>query len=93
MLWTAFVTWPVIAAIQMMCARIGLVTGGGLARALGKKFPRPLVAIAALGLLFANTITIGADLSAMADASEMLSGLNSRGKSNVVNQFTTRQKQ
>src|SRR3954471_22833970 len=47
-LWTAFVTWPLIAAIQMMCARIGLVTGGGLARALGKKFPRPLVAIASL---------------------------------------------
>src|SRR3954469_20600307 len=76
-LWTAFVTWPLIAAIQMMCARIGLVTGGGLARALGKKFPRPLVAIASLGLLFANTITVGADLSAMADASEMLSSLNS----------------
>jgi NRAMP (natural resistance-associated macrophage protein)-like metal ion transporter len=76
-LWTAFITWPLIAAIQMMCARIGLVTGRGLARALGKKFPRPLVAAACLGLLVANTITVGADLSAMADASEMLTGLNS----------------
>jgi len=76
-LWTAFITWPLIAAIQMMCARIGLVTGKGLARALGKKFPRPLVAAASLGLLVANTITVGADLSAMADASEMLTGLNS----------------
>jgi NRAMP (natural resistance-associated macrophage protein)-like metal ion transporter len=76
-LWTAFITWPLIAAIQMMCARIGLVTGGGLARALGEKFPRPLVATACLGLLVANTITVGADLSAMADASEMLTGLNS----------------
>jgi NRAMP (natural resistance-associated macrophage protein)-like metal ion transporter len=76
-LWTAFITWPLIAAIQMMCARIGLVTGTGLARALGKKFPRPLVAAACLGLLVANTITVGADLSAMADASEMLTGLNS----------------
>jgi NRAMP (natural resistance-associated macrophage protein)-like metal ion transporter len=76
-LWTAFITWPLIAAIQMMCARIGLVTGKGLARALGKKFPRPLVAAACLGLLVANTITVGADLSAMADASEMLTGLNS----------------
>lgn len=76
-LWTAFITWPLIAAIQMMCAHIGLVTGKGLARALGKKFPRPLVAAACVGLLIANTITVGADLSAMADASEMLSGLNS----------------
>ena len=76
-LWTAFITWPLIAAIQMVCARIGLVTGKGLARALGKKFPRPLVAAACLGLLVANTITVGADLSAMADASEMLTGLNS----------------
>src|ERR1700751_1942555 len=76
-LWTAFITWPLIAAIQMMCARIGIVTGRGLAHALGEKFPRPLVAIACLGLLVANTIPVGADLSAMADAAEMLSGLNS----------------
>src|ERR1044071_7081101 len=53
-LWTAFITWPLIAAIQMMCVRIGLVTGRGLARALGEKFPRPLVAAACLGLLVAT---------------------------------------
>jgi Mn2+/Fe2+ NRAMP family transporter len=76
-LWTACVTWPLIAAIQMVCARIGMVTGRGLARALGEKFPRPLVAAIALALLIANTITVGADLSAMADAGEMLTGLNS----------------
>ena len=74
-LWTAFITWPLIAAIQMVCARIGIVTGTGLARALGEKFPRPLVATVALALLITNTITVGADLSAMADASEMLSGV------------------
>ncbi|MDB6147758.1 MAG: hypothetical protein JWO45_1422, partial [Spartobacteria bacterium] len=73
-LWTAFVTWPLIAAIQMMCARIGLVTGTGLARALGRKFPRPLVGAVCFALLVANTITVGADLSVMADATEMLSG-------------------
>ena len=76
-LWTAFITWPLIAAVQMMCARIGLVTGRGLACALGEKFARPLVAAVALALLLANTITVGADLLAMADAAEMLSGLNS----------------
>jgi NRAMP (natural resistance-associated macrophage protein)-like metal ion transporter len=76
-LWTAFITWPLIAAIQMVCARIGIVTGRGLARALGEKFPRPLVMLVAVVLLITNTITVGADLSAMADAAEMLSGLNS----------------
>jgi Mn2+/Fe2+ NRAMP family transporter len=80
-LWTAFISWPLIAVIQMMCARIGLVTVGGLARALGEKFPRPFVATVSLGLLVANTITVGADLSAVADAAEMLSGLNSHYKS------------
>jgi NRAMP (natural resistance-associated macrophage protein)-like metal ion transporter len=76
-LWTAFITWPLVAAIQMMSARIGLVTGRGLACALYEKFPRPLVTVISVGLLVANTITVGADLSAMADAAEMLSGLNS----------------
>ena len=76
-LWTAFITWPLISAIQIACVRIGSVTGKGLAGALGEKFPRPMVAALALGLLVANTITVGADLSAMADATEMLSGLNS----------------
>jgi Mn2+/Fe2+ NRAMP family transporter len=61
----------------MVCARIGIVTGGGLASALSEKFPRPVVAAVALALLIANTITVGADLSAMADATEMLTGLNS----------------
>jgi len=76
-LWTAFITWPLVTAIQTMCARIGAVTGRGLACALYEKFPRPFVLAISLGLLVANTITVGADLSAMADASEMLSGLNS----------------
>jgi len=76
-LWTALLTWPLIAAIQMACARIGIVTGHGLSRALGEKFPRPLVGTISLALLVTNTITVGADLSAMADAAEMLSGLNS----------------
>ena len=76
-LWTALVTWPLMASVQMMCARIGMVTGEGLAGALRKKFPKPLIVIAALALLVANTINIGADLAGMADAAEMLTGLNS----------------
>lgn len=75
--WTAFITWPLMAAVQMMCARIGMVSGYGLAEALRKKFPRPVVAVAALTLLAANIINIGADLAGMADAAQMLTGLNS----------------
>jgi Mn2+/Fe2+ NRAMP family transporter len=77
MLWTSLLTWPLMAAVQMMCARIGMVTGYGLASALRRKFPTPVVATAALALLAANIINIGADLSGMADATEMLTGLNS----------------
>jgi len=76
-LWTALITWPLMASAQMMCARIGMVTGAGLAGALRKKFPKPLIVIAASALLVANTINIGADLSGMADAAKMLSGINS----------------
>ncbi len=76
-LWTALITWPLMASVQMMCARIGMVTGRGLAGAFHHKFPKPLIAIFAAALLIANTINIGADLSGMADAAEMLSGINS----------------
>jgi len=77
MLWTAFITWPLMGCVQFMCARIGMVTGQGLAGALRKKFPMPLLVIASLALLFANTVNIGSDLSGMADAAEMLTGINS----------------
>ena len=77
MLWTAFLTWPFMGCVQFMCARIGMVTGEGLAGALRKKFPMWMLVIASIALLVANTINIGADLSGMADAAEMLTGINS----------------
>jgi len=77
LLWTAFITWPLMGAVQMMCARIGMVTGKGLAGALREKFPKPVIAIAAVALLAANTINVGADLVGMADAANMLTGINS----------------
>lgn len=77
MLWTAFMTWPLMGCVQFMCARIGMVTGQGLAGALRLKFPKPLLIIASIALLIANTVNIGADLAGMADAAEMLTGLNS----------------
>jgi NRAMP (natural resistance-associated macrophage protein)-like metal ion transporter len=77
MLWTAVLTWPLMAPVQMMCARIGMVTGSGLTSALRKKFPRLIVGVAAFALLFANTLNVGSDLAGMADAAEMVSGLKS----------------
>lgn len=77
MLWTALLTFPLMAAVQMMCARIGMVRGEGLASALRRKLPRPILIIVALALLVANTINIAADLAGMADAAEMLSGVSS----------------
>ena len=77
LLWTALLTWPLMSMVQMMCARIGMVTGHGLAGALRQKFPRRLVLVAAFALLAANVINIGADLAGMADAANMLTGINS----------------
>lgn len=68
MLWTSLLTWPLMAAVQLACARIGMVTGGGLGRALRSKFPHWVLAIACFGLISANVINIGADLGGMADA-------------------------
>jgi NRAMP (natural resistance-associated macrophage protein)-like metal ion transporter len=77
LLWTALLTWPLMAAVQMMCARIGKVTGQGLAATFKRRFPRWLLFGVVTALLAANTINIGADLAGMADAAEMLSGINS----------------
>ncbi|MGO9326240.1 MAG: Nramp family divalent metal transporter [Terracidiphilus sp.] len=78
LLWTALLTWPLMAAVQMMCARIGKVTGRGLAGNLKQRFPKWLLLAVVIALLIANTINIAADLAGMADAASMLSGINSR---------------
>ena len=77
LLWTALLTWPLMAAVKMMCARIGKVTGKGLAGNLTQRFPIWLVRVFIVSLLVANTINIAADLAGMADAAQMLSGMNS----------------
>jgi NRAMP (natural resistance-associated macrophage protein)-like metal ion transporter len=77
LLWTAFITWPLMGCVQFMCARIGMVTGRGLGGALRKKIPRWMLVIAAVALFGANSINVGSDLSGMADAAEMLTGFNS----------------
>ena len=77
LLWTAFLTWPLMGCVQFMCARIGMVTGRGLGGALRQEIPRWLLIITAIALFAANSINVGADLSGMADAAGMLTGFNS----------------
>jgi NRAMP (natural resistance-associated macrophage protein)-like metal ion transporter len=75
LLWTALLTWPLMAAVQVMCARIGMVTGQGLAANFKQRFPGWLLRVFIVALLLANTINIAADLAGMADAAEMLTGV------------------
>jgi len=77
LLWTAGFTFPLMAAVQLICARIGLVSGRGLAGAVRQHYPRPFLYVACILLLVANVFNIAADLSGMADAVEMLTGLSS----------------
>jgi len=76
MLWTVVLTWPLMVAVQSISARIGRVTGRGLAANLAEAFPRRFVGLL-VGLLFvANTVNIGADLSAMGAAAQLVLGGN-----------------
>jgi NRAMP (natural resistance-associated macrophage protein)-like metal ion transporter len=71
-LWTVILTYPLMAAIQSISARIGRVTGHGLASNMARVFPRPVIALL-VGLLFvANTVNIGADLAAMGAAANLV---------------------
>jgi NRAMP (natural resistance-associated macrophage protein)-like metal ion transporter len=72
LLWTAFFTFPLMAAVQELCARIALQTGVGLGVSLRRKFPTWLVGVCVLALFIANTINIGADLGAVASGGELL---------------------
>ncbi len=73
-LWTAFLVTPFMAAIQEMCGRIGLVTGKGLAGVMRTHYHKSLLYGAVALLLVANTVNIGADLSAMAASVQLLVG-------------------
>jgi NRAMP (natural resistance-associated macrophage protein)-like metal ion transporter len=74
LLWTALLTFPLMASVQELCARIALETGSGLGTALRRKFPAWLVGIAVAALCIANVINIGADLGAVAAGASLLSG-------------------
>ncbi len=74
MLWTVVFTLPLMVAIQTVSARIGYVTGAGLAANIKRAFPRPVL-LGVVGLLLvANTLNIAADIAAMAAAAQLVAG-------------------
>jgi NRAMP (natural resistance-associated macrophage protein)-like metal ion transporter len=72
MLWTALFTFPFMVVVQEMCARIGIVTGKGLAATIRSYCPPYILYIATICLLIANTFNIGADISAVGEAIQLL---------------------
>lgn len=70
--WLAGFTFPLMAVVQEMCARIGLVTGRGLAANIRIHFPKWVLYLCTALLLFANTLNIGADIGAMAKATQLV---------------------
>ena len=74
-LWIALLTFPLMTAVQLMCARLGMVTGQGLAAAVRSNYPRWVLWGACSILVVANFINIGADLGGMAEATELVTGI------------------
>ena len=75
LLWTALVSLPLMSAIQLMCARIGIVARSGLAAVLREHYPRWTLWLACSLLIIGNTINIAADLGGMAAAAGLLTGI------------------
>jgi NRAMP (natural resistance-associated macrophage protein)-like metal ion transporter len=77
LLWTALVTFPLMVAVQMMCGRLGMVTGRGLAGVIRRRYSKWVLWSACALLIVANVVNIAADLGGMADATQMITGVNS----------------
>lgn len=75
-LWTVILTFPFLTAIQEACARIGAVTGQGLAAVIKKHYTKPVLFVAVALMFVANTINIGADIGALAAALQLLINVN-----------------
>jgi len=77
LLWTALLSFPLMVSLQLMCGRLGMVTGRGLAGVIRRRYTRWVLWGACSLLMLANMINIGADLGGMADATAMITGVNS----------------
>jgi len=76
-LWTALFSFPLMAAVQLMCARLGMVTGQGLGGVIRSRYPSWVLWSACLLLAVANIFNIAADLGGMGDAMHMVTGVRS----------------
>src|SRR5258708_12858841 len=75
-LWTALFSFPLMTAVQMMCARLGMVTGEGLAGVIRRQYSRWVLWGACALLVIANTVNIGADLGGMGQVTELIPGIS-----------------
>ncbi|TMJ15326.1 MAG: divalent metal cation transporter, partial [Alphaproteobacteria bacterium] len=76
MLWTMPLAYPLMASVQAMCAQIGRVTGKGLAANIKIAFPPIVLKSVVVLLLIANTLNIAADVAAMGEVAELVSGVD-----------------
>lgn len=76
MLWTMPLCYPLMSAVQHMCAQIGRVTGKGLAANIKAEFSPMLLRLIVLLLLCANTLNIAADVAAMGETAELVTGID-----------------
>jgi Mn2+/Fe2+ NRAMP family transporter len=76
MLWTMPVSFPMMAVVQATCARIGRVTGRGLAANIKETFPPFVLYAVVFSLLIANILNIAADVAAMGEVAELVTGFN-----------------
>ena len=74
LLWTLLITYPLMVGIQVVSARIGVVTGHGLATNIRRHYPKSLLYFIVGALLLANIVNIAADIAAMGDAVKLVLG-------------------
>ncbi len=76
LLWTALLSFPLMSAIQLICARLGMVSGRGFAGILRCHYGRAILWSACTLLVVANVVNIGADLAGMAAVTAMITGIS-----------------
>ncbi|HXU20123.1 MAG TPA: divalent metal cation transporter, partial [Verrucomicrobiae bacterium] len=76
LLWTMLFSFPLMAAIQEICARLGRITGTGIAANLRMHYPKPVLYVVVLLLCVANVFNLGADIIAMGAAAKLVLGGN-----------------
>src|SRR2546422_1331714 len=74
-LWTALFSFPLMSAVQLMCARLGMISGQGLAAVIRRRYPKWVLICSCVLLVVANTVNIGADLGGMGEGGEVMTGV------------------